>query len=89
MRYFAVIQSNPHKKDYGMALGVFRFDPARPERFDRLAGKWADYPDMVLGFTGLGGASDYEEVTEEFVNDVLDAWRDGATVPKVPGVTAA
>jgi len=83
MRYFAVVQSNPRSPDYGMAQGVMRFVPSRPERFDRFAGGWVDHPDMVLGFTGLGGDSDYVETTEEFVDSVLAAWRDGKPAPKV------
>ena len=83
MRYFAVFQSEPNEPSYGMALGVQRFEPERPELYDRQAHEWVFYPEMVLGFTGLGGSSDHIEVSEEFANRCIDAWQRGTPAPNV------
>jgi hypothetical protein len=83
MRYYAVVQATPGAADRGVALGLMRFDPGKPERFDRESGEWRFYPDMLASLSGLGGASDYIEVPPELADQVLDAWRTGSPVPNV------
>lgn len=66
--------------------GIYRGIPITPERYNARTESWVYYPEIMRSIWGLGGAceTDYWEVTEEFVNECIDAWKRDAPAPLVP-----